>query len=43
MTKKILILIFTLFSIFYLYSNVNQGPRIIDAGAMYEQDFPTNI
>ena len=31
------------FSMFYLYSNVNQGPRIIDAGAMYEQDFPTNI
>tara|TARA_B100000212_G_scaffold146343_1_gene109957 strand:- start:3202 stop:3345 length:144 start_codon:yes stop_codon:yes gene_type:complete len=43
MTKKILLLFFTFFTMFYLYSNVNQGAKIIDAGAMYEQDFPTNI
>lgn len=43
MTKKIILLIFTLFSILYVYSSINDDTLIIEAGAMTEQDFPTNI
>tara|TARA_B100001093_G_C26809525_1_gene1006969 strand:- start:1980 stop:2111 length:132 start_codon:yes stop_codon:yes gene_type:complete len=43
MTRKIFILIFALFTMFYVYSAVNEGVQILEAGAMKEQDFPTNI